>query len=176
MRNRFNVMAIVVIVLGITTAVASGAGADQGRRITGPICVGKRDLKPIHIAGFTIPRAGGMRSVARTQDCRSDEDRKLGVAVPDIDPVNTGPAGATGPQGPQGGQGPAGVVHVDQLTGDQANCVKITGSDGSSGIICGFKKKECPPIVVESTRHTSGASGGYGDCKPPEDKTTTTNG
>jgi len=149
MKRFLAVTAAAVAALAVA-GLGLAASGDQGRRITGPICVGKPNAGAL---------AGTMRSVARTQPCRSYEIRKLGVAAPDDDPPATpGPAGATGPQGPPGPAGSNGWVHIDQLTGDEANCVKLTGSDGSSGVICGAKHKQKPPcVVVEGKRHLTGA-------------------
>jgi hypothetical protein len=138
----------------VAAAVASTASADQGRRLTGPFCVGKTN------AG---KNAGIVRSVAVNRPCRTYEIRKHGVAVPHPERGATsqagpkgdpGAAGSNGAAGAPGPKGDSGSVTVTQLTGDQANCVKITGSDGSSGIICG-------------TAGTPGAKGDKGDKGDP---------
>jgi hypothetical protein len=83
-------IAVMVAAIAVTATVAS-AGGDQGRRLAGPFCVGKQN------SGAT---AGVVRSVAATNECRSNEVKKVGVAV-------SGPAG---PQGPKGDPGPAGAT------------------------------------------------------------------
>lgn len=52
-------------------------------------------------------------------------------------PGVNGKDGAPGTNGSTGPAGPSGKVTVTQLTGSQSNCVRISGSDGSSGVICG---------------------------------------
>jgi Collagen triple helix repeat (20 copies) len=106
-----------LVVAALTSALllvglAQGASGDQGKRLAGPFCIGKRNLQAIGgpNALRAILRAGVVRSVAVGQACRPWENRKLGLAV-------TGPAGPQGPPGPKGdpgatgangGQGPAG--------------------------------------------------------------------
>ena len=102
-----------VIVLGAAMLAALGVVAisaaqshvinDKGRRLAGPFCVGKNN------AG---KNAGVVRSIAKTQKCRSYEIRKYGIAVPDNDATGTaaGIAGATGPAGPQGAKGDTGAT------------------------------------------------------------------
>jgi hypothetical protein len=99
----------------LLVGLAQGASSDKGRRLAGPFCVGKRDVRPLN----GIARAGVVRSVAVNRACSSIEIRKLGLAVtgppgPKGDKGDTGAAGATGatgapgPAGAVGGQGPAG--------------------------------------------------------------------
>lgn len=112
------VLAAVVLV-----GVASGATKDQGRRLAGPFCIGKRNLLPIgsQTSLRAVLRAGVVRSVARTQPCRPWEDRKLGLAV-------SGPAGPAGPPGPPGpaGAGARGETGATGAKGDK-------GAQGEKG-------------------------------------------
>lgn len=133
--------------------VVGSASADKGRRIAGPICVNKA--------------TGVVRAVAEKpfQACRKGEIRRYGLYVKSTVTHNTkiikgtpGPAGKDGVDGApgkdgapgaQGGQGGSGTVTVTQLDGDQANCVRITGSDGSSGVVCGTAGPKGDPGVCE---------------------------
>ena len=102
-----------VVLLGTT---AFGASSDQGRRLAGPFCVGKRDVKNLEgnrlgtvrpgrtTRAFGILRAGVVRSVAVNQACRPWENRKFGLALPQ----NAGQRGPQGERGPAGPPGPAG--------------------------------------------------------------------
>lgn len=132
------VVALAAILTLVGTTVALATSDDHGRRLAGPFCVSLS--------------TGVLRVVAVDQPCRPGEIRKLGLKAtgppgprgpggppgpPGKDGV--GQAGATGAQGAQGSQGPqgaAGQVTVTQLDGDQAGCVQITGSDGSTGVVC----------------------------------------
>lgn len=147
--RKFSIIAAALVAL-IAIGVATSATQDKGRRLAGPFCISEKK-SPGLIAGI-------VRSVAVNRQCRPTEIRKLGLSVtgpqgPKGDPGPAGPQGPAGPGGPSGGatgsqgatgaQGPkgdtgaVGSVHVTQLTGDQSNCVRITGSDGSNGVICG---------------------------------------
>ncbi len=156
-----------VVIVGSVTAATN----DQGRRLSGPFCVSLS--------------SGVVRAVAVTQVCRKGEVRKVGVAIPcrTLTPKGdycagtpgargpAGPAGASGPPGaagpagpagasvvgPPGPAGPGGKVTVTQLTGDQANCVRISGSDGSSGVVCGLVGPPGP----------AGQCACHGDPNPP---------
>lgn len=166
-----------IIAALVFSAVAFTAGLDHGKRLTPPFCIGKHYAKPIS----GVPRAGVVRSVAYGQECRSDEIPKAGLAVPDIDPVHPGPKGAkgdpgapgkdgvagaagatgppgpqgngggTGPQGPAGAPGAAGQVTVTQLDN---GCVKISGSDGSSGTVCAPPAAPCNCQCTKDNTHT----------------------
>ena len=132
-----------VVMLLIVAGIAGATSNDQGRRLSGPFCVGKSFLKPVDgsrttgspIFKISVLRAGVVRSVARTQPCRAWEDRKLGLAIPDIDTNTPGPAGATGPPGPAGATGavgpagPAGTTGPAGLKGDKGD----TGAQGPPG-------------------------------------------
>src|ERR1700747_1687805 len=113
-------MRSILVGLAVVLACATTAGAaDHGRRLAGPFCIGKPSLAPVKATtvfghAVTVPRAGQVRSVAVGQQCRADENRRFGVAVPDPDNNGAGkagppgPAGPAGPKGDQGGQGPGG--------------------------------------------------------------------
>ena len=137
------VLAALVVSVGVAFA-ANGAAptGDQGRRLSGPFCVGKPN------AGAN---AGVVRSIAKTQTCRSYEIRKAGVAVPcasvTVNLVPTDPClvvvskpGAPGASGPQGGQGAkgdtgaAGVAGKDGKNGENG----VQGDTGAPG-----KDAEC---------------------------------
>lgn len=102
-----------VVLLGTT---AFGASSDQGRRLAGPFCVGKKNVRNLEgnrlgtvrpgktTERFGILRAGVVRSVAATQPCRPWENRKFGLALP----PNSGTPGPRGPAGERGPAGPAG--------------------------------------------------------------------
>ena len=105
-----------------------GVNHDKGRRLSGPFCVGKPN------AG---KNAGVVRSIAKTQKCRSYELRKYGVAVPDDDNtgVAAGLAGATGPAGAKGDTGAAGPQGAKGDTGatGPAGAKGDTGATGAPG-------------------------------------------
>lgn len=138
---------------------------DHGKRITPPVCVGNKNAKRVN--GYI--RAGVLRSVAVGENCQADEHKAYGQAVkgpvgprgpkgakgdpgiagaPGKDGV-TGAAGATGPPGPQGNgggtgpQGPAGAAGQVTVTQLDNGCVRISGSDGSSGTVCAPSAAPC---------------------------------
>lgn len=126
----FAIVAALSIIGGAAAAVPQGPTTgpnDQGRRLAGPFCVGLS--------------TGIVRAVPAAKPCKKGELRRFGFAVPHPETV-AGPAGPAGPQGPQGPAGQNGkdgkdavaFVKVTQLPG---NCVLFTGSDGSTGKICG---------------------------------------
>jgi hypothetical protein len=197
-----NVLALVIVAALLTVGVASSASTDKGRRIAGPICVNTS--------------TGVVRAVAEKpfQKCRPGEIRRYGLKITAVNKTvivkgTAGPAGkqgeagapgakgdagapgAAGPAGAKGDTGAAGQVTVVQLTGEQANCVRISGSDGSSGVICGSagakgdkgdtgatgpagapgecKCEPCPPPPPEKPKCNSGngnGSEGDPDCDP----------
>jgi hypothetical protein len=164
-------VAMVVTVVG----VASATNQDKGRRLAGPFCVGKRSLKPLDggrvngaIAFKTaILRAGVVRSVAVGQPCRPWEDRKLGLAIPDIDQPSVGDQG---PQGPPGPPGPAGKNGINGEPGiglpgpaGPAGAKGATGANGAQGPI----GPQGPP---GSGNGTPGPPGPKGDTGPKGDK------
>jgi hypothetical protein len=147
------------LVTVIVASVASGASSspqaqqDTGRRLAGPVCIGKSKLpnldgsraRGLRQGGVTrnwaILRAGVVRSVAKNRKCFPWENRRLGVGLPQIagprGPAGAagerGPAGAVGPQGPagtgagpQGAQGPPGPAGATGATG-------ATGPAGPAG-------------------------------------------
>lgn len=91
MRKSFYTFVLVFVMALIGVSVAFGTSSDQGRRLTGPICVSLKPVGPV--------RAGTMRSVAKTMNCQSNEVRKIGVA---------GLIGPPGPKGDKGDKGDAG--------------------------------------------------------------------
>lgn len=107
--------AVLAVIVALLALGASSATADHGRRLAGPFCVGKRNLKSLEgdRAGVAIGhptssrgilRAGVVRAVAVNQKCRPWEVRRFGLALPKI----VGPAGPKGAQGLPGAQGPPG--------------------------------------------------------------------
>jgi hypothetical protein len=129
------IMAVVVV------GSVSAATSDQGRRLAGPFCIGKRFLQPVQRgqqtispqARLSILRAGVVRSVSKNEKCRPWENRKDGVAV-------NGPAGP----GKDGKDGDLGdhtrwiCVHgkpldeVKTLTNDDSNGGPLF--DGGTGV------------------------------------------
>lgn len=119
---------IAVLLTAVVVGV-SAAGGDTGRRLAGPICIGKSGLNNLEgsrlgvnprgraTQRWAILRAGAMRSVAKNRKCFPWEIRRNGVALPQA----TGPrgpagergaTGAAGPAGPQGPPGPGGTGSV----------------------------------------------------------------
>lgn len=132
-------LVVIAIAALITTGVALAASGDQGRRLTGPICISLKPNGPV--------RAGTMRSVAKTQECHPDEIRKNGVAglVGPIGPPGPkGDTGATGPQGPPGANGSTPTFNTRAL------CL-------------------IPVLSHSKVRHVSSAKGGSGDTGPTPD-------
>jgi hypothetical protein len=124
--RKYLLVVAVVLVASIVAATAYATTQDQGRRLAGPFCVGKRSLQPLGAkidARLAILRAGAVRSVAKTQACRPWEDRKLGLAWP-------GTPGATGPAGPAGAQGAQGARGNDGAKGKDG----LDGKDGKDGV------------------------------------------
>jgi Collagen triple helix repeat (20 copies) len=140
----YRVVLILVAVLlsAVLLGSAWGASADQGRRLAGPFCVGKRDLKPLEGNRIVrtnqatrlraILRAGAVRSVAVGQACRPWENRKLGLALPKS--TTPGPQGDRGPAGPQGERGVAGAVGAAGATGP-AGPKGDSGATGPQGLV-----------------------------------------
>lgn len=124
----FMIAIIIGFAMVIGATIASATGKDQGRRLSGPFCV---SLK-----------TGVVRSIPLVQKCKTGEVRKVGVAVPDVDPVNTGPKGDTGPQGPRGNDGAPASSNKRQLclvpdtdTTVLYNKLHLTGATGASGVV-----------------------------------------
>lgn len=127
---------LLATVLGVVVVgTVSAAPSDQGRRLAGPFCVGKRSLKPLEgdrrgiaLKGFTarraILRAGAVRSIAVGQKCFPWEIRRLGLQV-------RGPAGPAGPAGQAGARGPAGDKGATGAAGPQGP--PGSGGSGSQG-------------------------------------------
>ena len=135
--------AVALVLVLVLVGTAMGASSDQGRRLAGPFCVGKTFLKPLD-GGRTsgaitlkaaILRAGVVRSVANSQPCRPWENRKVGLAIPDPDPVTPGPAGPAGPAGANGTNGATGPVGPAGAKGDAgpAGLKGATGETGATG-------------------------------------------
>jgi len=162
------VAAAIMLVALISIGSISAASSDQGRRLTGPFCVGKTN------AG---DNAGVVRSIAKTQACRSYEIRRFGLAVPHPEfpgvgskvpgpQGGAGPAGTDGKDGIDGKNGVNGNVHVEQL---ENGCVKFTGSDESEATLCPTEGVAGP----KGDKGDTGATGGVGpkgdpgtcDCK-----------
>lgn len=129
--------AIAALLTLVFAAVGYATTQDHGRRLAGPFCVSLS--------------SGNLRVIAAVQQCRPGEVRKLGQKVvgppgpPGKDglPGLNGKDGANGLNGAQGPQGAAGQVTVKQLDGDQADCILVTGSDGSSGTLCAPPPGKC---------------------------------
>lgn len=136
MKKLILVLALVAI---LVPALATASSNDQGRRLTGPVCIGKSFLKPLHVAGVKISRAGVIRSVSIYEQCQKTEVRKSGLAVPDVDepganvPGQKGDKGDTGATGPAGAKGEKGDTGVPGPTGPQGP----VGKDGA-GLGNGF--------------------------------------
>ena len=89
---------IAAIVVGSSTGASSSvqAAQDTGRRLAGPVCIGKSKLpnldgsraRGLRQGGVTrnwaILRAGVVRSVAKNRKCFPWENRRLGVGLPQI--------------------------------------------------------------------------------------------
>jgi hypothetical protein len=139
MKGKLLLVLAFALALALLGGVAKGAQsekkatADQGRRLAGPFCIGKRFLKPIQRNQQTITpalqlailRAGVVRSVSVNEQCRPWENRKLGLAIP----VQVGPAGPAGAVGAAGAQGPQGAAGAK---GDKGE-VGATGAAGAKG-------------------------------------------
>jgi Collagen triple helix repeat (20 copies) len=126
MLKKLNIVGLALVAMLIMVGVAFSASGDQGRRLSGPFCIGKPN------AGVN---AGVVRSIAATQKCRSYEIRKFGVAVPHPERAAgaapaPGPAGATGPAG---AKGDTGAVGAKGATGEQGAPGK-DGKDGTNGV------------------------------------------
>jgi hypothetical protein len=147
MKMKLIIATIIALILA-TTALAGST--DQGRRLAGPFCVGKANLLPFNTPQGWVSRAGVVRSVARTQECNSWENRKFGVAVPDNDPVSPtidyraprdgqdgakgdkGDTGVTGATGPAGPAGPAGADGKDGTNGLGNATLQVCVSNGGT--------------------------------------------
>jgi hypothetical protein len=131
---RFKLIVVAVLAALVVPAVALSVSGDQGRRLAGPFCIGKRSLKPLGTkidARRAVLRAGVVRSVSANQACRPWENRKLGLAWSGPGglagaPGAPGAAGAAGAQGPRGLQGERGERGDRGPKGD-------TGAKGDKG-------------------------------------------
>lgn len=144
---------LAVLVAAIVIGTASGSGSessalqDTGRRLAGPVCIGKAKLPNLDgsragglrqgrvTESWAILRAGVVRSVAKNRKCFPWEIRRLGVGLPQVagprGPAGErGPAGAAGPAGPQG---PAGTGAGAQGPAGPAGPAGATGSAGPAG-------------------------------------------
>ena len=176
LRATIAALAAILLITGVA-AGSTGVSQDKGRRLAGPFCISLDTGVVRAVAVNQACRPGEVRKVGVAIPCRTltgaivftsrgcvgprgargpKGDNGVGIQGA---PGAAGPAGkdgAPGAPGPQGGQGPAGKVTVEQLTGEQSNCVKISGSDGSSGVICG-------------TAGAKGDRGPAGICECPKD-------
>jgi Collagen triple helix repeat (20 copies) len=141
-------VAMSAVLLLIVVGTSGAANNDQGRRLAGPFCIGKANLKNLNgtLAGLVragkttrragILRAGAVRSVAKNQPCRPWEVRRNGLALPKI-PGPAGPAGKAGANGvngapgANGANGAAGVAGAVGATGS----VGATGATGATGAV-----------------------------------------
>lgn len=131
MKGRIMLAALAAVLAVVLVGVASGAQNDQGRRLAGPFCIGKRNLAPLGSRSNSlraILRAGVVRSVSVNQPCRPWENRKLGLAV-------TGPPGPKGDKGDPGAAGPAGTQGAQGATGatGAAGAIGPKGEPGAKG-------------------------------------------
>jgi len=110
---------MIVLALVLTGVAAAAGGGTGPKRLAGPFCVGKPN------AGVN---AGVVRSVAKTQQCRSYEVRKYGVAV--AGPIANGAPGVTGAVGATGATGAQGAPGSQGATGSQG----AAGTDGKNGL------------------------------------------
>lgn len=155
-----------VLVAVLIPAIAGGATSrDHGRRLAGPFCIGKPSLAPVTATTtfgqkVTVPRAGQVRSVAIGQTCRADENRRLGVAVPDPD-EGTGKPGARGPAGPPGPAGAAGAKGEQGVQGPVGPDGK-TGPQGTPGA-----QGPAGPAGPAGPPGPTGAKGDKGDTGAP---------
>lgn len=133
-------VAMSAVLLLIVVGTSGAANNDQGRRLAGPFCIGKANLKNLNgtLAGLVkagkttrragILRAGAVRSVAKNQPCRPWEVRRNGLALPKI-PGPAGPAGKAGANGVNGAPGANGANGAAGVAG----AVGATGSVGATG-------------------------------------------
>ena len=168
---------VAVVAVALLVAVtASGAPSDQGRRLTGPVCIGKSGLKNLEGGGrqlrhghaterWAILRAGVVRSVAKNRKCFPWEIRRNGVGLPQT-PGPRGPAGergAPGAQGPAGAQGPQGPAGQGGGTGSQGpkGDTGATGPPGPKGDKgdAGAKGEQ----GIQGLQGPKGDAGGLGD-------------
>jgi len=155
----------------VVAGVAGATSSDQGRRLAGPFCVGKRCLQPIGARTQlqAILRAGVVRSVAVGQPCRPWEIRKLGLAVPRI----PGPAGPKGDQGDKGNTGATGATGTTGVKGDTGATgapgpkgdTGLTGATGATGP-AGATGPMGPPGTAGAVGQ-KGDKGDKGDTGPP---------
>jgi hypothetical protein len=138
--NKKVMFGLLVLMLTVAVGVAGATTKDQGRRLAGPFCVGKRFLRPLDgaratnhpLAGVAVLRAGVVRSVSVNQACRPWENRKVGLAIPDPDNPGGGGSGPAGPAGPQGPKGDTGATGAKGATGDKG-ATGAPGKDGTDG-------------------------------------------
>lgn len=140
---------IAAIVVGSSTGASSSvqAAQDTGRRLAGPVCVGKSGLKNLDGSArgtlrhghaserWAILRAGVVRSVAKNRKCFPWEIRRLGVGLPAVSGP-AGPKGAPGERGaagPAGPQGPAGTGTGPQGPKGDSGAAGATGPAGPAG-------------------------------------------
>ena len=122
MKGKFYIIALAVVAALIVVGVSLGASSDQGRRLSGPFCVGKTDQGA---------NAGVVRSIGASRQCRSYEIRKNGVAV-------SGPAGPAGPKGAAGSQGNGGGDGAPGANGANG----LDGKDGKSVALSYISNRE----------------------------------
>lgn len=142
-RNYFFVVAIIMALAVV--GIASGASSDQGRRLTGPFCVGKSFLKPVFVGNVKVIRAGAVRSISINESCQSTENRKFGVAVLDPDANAPSAPGAKGDKGDRGATGATGAAGKDGQNGEngaqgatgETGPAGPAGADGKDGTVTG---------------------------------------
>lgn len=163
----------VVLAAGFAFA-ATGATADQGRRLTGPVCIGKPGLKNLNAdarstrigrltAARAVLRAGVVRSVAVGRKCFSWEIRRFGVGLPSTGGTQgeRGPAGERGPMGPMGPAGPAGPGGGAQGPKGDTGATGAAGATGSVG-----PAGPAGPIGPAGPAGTAGSVGPQGQIGP----------
>jgi hypothetical protein len=178
-------LAVLLLTVVMVVGIAGATTKDHGRRLAGPFCVGKRFLKPLDGSRVTnhptlalaILRAGVVRSVAVNQPCRPWENRKVGLAIPDVDPTPTpgatGPAGPAGPKGDKGDTGATGAAGAKGDTGAQGlqGIQGIQGVPGAKGAT-GDKgaKGDTGETGPPGPKGDTGSPGPKGDTGPPGPK------
>ncbi len=156
---------IIVIALAALMVIGtvSAASGDQGRRLSGPFCVGKPGLTPLVVGNKKVIRAGVVRSIAASQTCNETEIRKFGVAVPHPEfPATAGPsvAGPAGEQGAKGDTGAAGKDGADSTVPGPKGDKGDPGSLDGTGVIT---------LCVSNGGNVKVAIGKH-DCDPGHDR------
>jgi hypothetical protein len=136
---------LIAVLVAVVATTAAAAPTDTGRRLAGPICIGKAKLPNLDgsRAGtlrqgrvterWAILRAGVMRSVAKDRKCFPWEIRRTGLPTGAAARGPAGERGPAGPVGPQGPQGPAGTGTGAQGPAGPQGPAGATGPAGPAG-------------------------------------------